>query len=86
MNYENQSVTSKEITYQVRFSGDSEHFEKCHEMLDDWFRLSINFITQAMWQNDHNFKAMYCVKDKPIVQRGKTHADVELPNLNGVVK
>jgi len=48
--------------------------------------LFIKMMTLAMWQVDQKFRAMYCVKEKPIVQQGKTHADVELPNLNGVVK
>jgi len=86
MNYESQKVAKKKIIYEVEYIGNIEHFETCEEIADEQFRLFIKMMTLAMWQVDQKFRAMYCVKEKPIVQQGKTHADVELPNLNGAAK
>jgi len=86
MNYESQKVASKKLIFEVEFTGDLQHFDECNEMVEGYLKSFIQLMCHAMWQRDKSFRAMYCVKDKPIVQKRKTHCEVQLPELNGAGK
>ena len=82
MNSENNQVKMQKLTIEFELTGEAEEFDKCHELSD----IFISLVTGLMWQRNPSFRTVKCMKVKSSLQQPKTHADVELPNLNGAAK
>ena len=77
MQNENQSTKTRRFIIEVEVTASDNHFDECSAMTQSFVQL----LSQFMWQSDPSFKAMWCAKEKVILQRGKSHRDVKLPRI-----
>ncbi len=82
MQNENQSTKTRRFIIEVEVTASDDHFEECSALTQSFVQL----LSQFMWQSDASCRAMWCAKEKVILQRGKSHRDVKLPKISEVVK
>lgn len=78
MNYPDQTISTRKLVFELEVTGDNEDFELCQRLCDSF----INLVRQVVQVTKVSKRLMWTAYLKPPLSQ-KSHAKVQLPNLNG---
>lgn len=82
MSVENQAIKTRKIVFELEVTGDDEEFALCEKICESF----IVFVRKAVRVTAIDKRIKWTAFLKPMLQSKKTHAQVQLPHLNGNLK
>lgn len=78
MSVENQAIKTRKLVFELEVTGNDEEFAFCEKICESF----INFVRQVVRVTAIDKQIMWTAFLKPMPQPKKTHAHVQLPQVN----